>query len=166
MNLNTDQLMNDLVAQTRQLLDQLDASQTLLVGIRTGGIWVAEHLHQALDLANRIGVLDISFYRDDFSRLGLNPQVKPSKLPLDITGQHIILVDDVVHSGRTARAALNELFDYGRPASVHLAVLVDRGGRELPIYAQLAGKRIDLPANQHVKLTGPRPLTLDIITTG
>ena len=166
MNLNTDQLMSDLVTQTRQLLDQLDASQTLLVGIRTGGIWVAEHLHQALDLANRIGVLDISFYRDDFSRLGLNPQVKPSKLPLDITGQHIILVDDVVHSGRTARAALNELFDYGRPASVHLAVLVDRGGRELPIYAQLAGKRIDLPANQHVKLTGPRPLTLDIITTG
>lgn len=165
MNLNADQLMSDLIAQSRQFLDQLNASQTLLVGIRTGGIWVAEHLHEALNLASRIGVLDISFYRDDFSRLGLNPQVKPSKLPLDITEQHIILVDDVLHSGRTARAALNELFDYGRPASVHLAVLVDRGGRELPIYAQLAGKRIDLPAYQHVKLTGPDPLKLSIITT-
>lgn len=166
MNLNADELMSDLITQTKQLIEQFEASQTLIVGIHTGGIWVAEHLHQALNPATEIGVLDISFYRDDFSRLGLNPQVKPSKLPLDITDQHIILVDDVLHSGRTVRAALNELFDYGRPASVHLAVLVDRGGRELPIYAQLAGKRIDLPPNQHVKLTGPSPLELDIITTG
>ena len=112
-----------------------------------------------------MGILDISFYRDDFSRLGLNPQVKPSKIPLDITDEHIILVDDVLHTGRTARAALNELFDYGRPASVHLVVLVDRGGRELPIAAQVAGKIIDLPPHQHVKLTGPKPLKLEVITT-
>jgi pyrimidine operon attenuation protein/uracil phosphoribosyltransferase len=126
---------------------------------------VAEHLHRALNLSNTIGVLDISFYRDDFSRLGLNPQVKPSQLPLDITDQNIILVDDILHTGRTIRAAMNELFDYGRPASVSLAVLIDRGGRELPISAQMVGDAVELPAHQHVKLTGPEPLALEIITT-
>ena len=165
MNLNVNELLSDLTTQTTELLKTLQEPQPLIVGIHTGGIWVAEHLHQSLNLKNDIGILDISFYRDDFSKLGLNPQVKPSKLPLDITDQHIILVDDVLHTGRTVRAALNELFDYGRPASVHLAVLVDRGERELPIYAHLVGKRIDLPPNQHVKLVGPSPLQLEIITT-
>jgi len=164
MNIDVDELLSSLTQQTQSLLLSLDDPQPLMVGIRTGGIWVAEHLHQALALTKPIGVLDISFYRDDFSRLGLNPEVKPSSIPLDITDEHVILVDDVLHTGRTIRAAMNELFDYGRPASVHLAVLVDRGGRELPIDAKVAGKRIDLPPQQHVKLTGPTPLKLEIIT--
>ena len=164
MNINVDKALNDLTTQTQEFVNTLNDLQPLIVGIHTGGIWIAEHIHQSLKLEKPIGILDISFYRDDFSRLGLNPQVKPSNIPLDITDEHIILVDDVLHTGRTVRAALNELFDYGRPASVHLAVLVDRGGRELPVAAQVAGKTIDLPPHQHVKLTGPKPLKLEVIT--
>ena len=163
-NLEVEELLAELTKQTQALVASLQDPQPLIVGIRTGGIWIAEHLHKALDMSKPIGVLDISFYRDDFSRLGLNPEVKPSNIPLDITDEHIILVDDVLHTGRTIRAAMNELFDYGRPASVHLVVLVDRGGRELPIDARVVGQRIDLPPQQHVKLTGPEPLKLEIIT--
>ncbi len=165
MNTDIHSLLDSLTDQTKAHLEQLGEQSPLIVGIRTGGIWIAEHLHQALNLTNTIGILDISFYRDDFSRLGLNPQVKPSQLPLDITDQNIILVDDILHTGRTIRAAMNELFDYGRPASVSLAVLIDRGGRELPISAQMVGDAVELPAHQHVKLTGPEPLALEIITT-
>lgn len=165
MNTDIHSLLDSLTDQTKAHLEQLGEQSPLIVGIRTGGIWIAEHLHQALNLTNTIGILDISFYRDDFSRLGLNPQVKPSQLPLDITDQNIILVDDILHTGRTIRAAMNELFDYGRPASVSLAVLIDRGGRELPISAQMIGDAVELPAHQHVKLTGPEPLALEIITT-
>ena len=164
MNLNVDQLLDNLQSETEQLLDNLGIEQPLIIGIHTGGIWVAERLHAALGITSKMGILDISFYRDDFSRLGLNPQVKPSQLPLDITDQHIVLVDDVLYTGRTVRAAMNELFDYGRPASVQLAVLVDRGGRELPICAAVAGKRIDLPSNQQIKLTGPEPLQIEVVT--
>ncbi len=163
--MNVDELVSRLTSQTQELINSLGTDQPLMIGIHTGGIWIADHLHQALNLEKPLGILDISFYRDDFSRLGLNPQVKPSKIPLDITDEHIILVDDVLHTGRTVRAALNELFDYGRPASVHLAVLIDRGGRELPVAAQVSGKTIDLPPHQHVKLTGPKPLKLEVITT-
>lgn len=164
MNLNVNQLLENLHRETEQLLSTLGIEQPLIIGIHTGGIWVAERLHAALGITSKMGILDISFYRDDFSRLGLNPQVKPSQLPLDITDQHIVLVDDVLYTGRTVRAAMNELFDYGRPASVQLAVLVDRGGRELPICAAVAGERIDLPSNQQVKLTGPEPLQIEVVT--
>ena len=164
MNINVDEVLSNLTTQTQKFVKSLNDPQPLIVGIHTGGIWIAEHIHQSLKIEKPIGILDISFYRDDFSRLGLSPQVKPSNIPLDITDEHIILVDDVLHTGRTVRAALNELFDYGRPASVHLAVLVDRGGRELPVAAQVAGKTIDLPPHQHVKLTGPKPLKLEVIT--
>lgn len=124
----------------------------ILVGIHTGGVWVAERLHKALGLSEPLGTLDISFYRDDFTRLGMHPQVKTSHLPLNLEDRHIILVDDVLQTGRTIRAALNEIFDYGRPASVTLAVLIERDGRELPIQADVVGESMQLAANQQVKL--------------
>ena len=138
-------------------------AQTVMVGIHTGGVWVAEVLHRLLAIQEPLGALDISFYRDDFSRIGMNPQVKPSKLPISIDDAHIILVDDILHTGRTIRAALNELFDYGRPASVTLAVLGNRSGRELPIQADVVGKQIQLSQHEHVKLTGPDPLKFQIL---
>jgi pyrimidine operon attenuation protein/uracil phosphoribosyltransferase len=137
-----------------------------MIGIHTGGVWVAERLHKLLRLEDPLGSLDISFYRDDFTRVGVNPQVKASTLPVGVDGRHVILVDDVLHTGRTIRAALNEIFDYGRPASVMLAVLIERDGRELPIEAQVVGARLKLAKHQHVKLLGPEKLTLDILETG
>ncbi len=137
----------------------------LMVGIHTGGAWVAEHLHRLLALPEPLGYLNITFYRDDFSRIGLHPQVLPSTLPLDIVDRHVLLVDDVLHTGRTIRAALNELFDYGRPASVALAVLVERGGRELPMQADITGYHVKLKTSEHVKLTGPDPLALIVQST-
>ena len=131
----------------------------LMVGIHTGGVWVAERLHRLLGLQEPLGALDISFYRDDFTRIGINPVVKPSQLPRAVDGRHIVLVDDVLQTGRTIRAALNELFDYGRPASVILAVLAQRSGRELPIEPDVAGLP-QLEAGEHIKLIGPDPLTL------
>lgn len=131
-----------------------------MVGIHTGGVWVARKLHAMLGIQEPLGVLDIAFYRDDFSRIGINPQVKPSELPFTLDERNIILVDDVLHTGRTIRAAMNELFDYGRPASIVLASLVERSGRELPIEANVVGLHMDLAANEYVKLTGPDPLRL------
>jgi len=123
-----------------------------MVGIYTGGVRVAEHLHRGLALALPLGTLDISFYRDDFSQVGLNPQVKTSNIPFDVNDRVIALVDDVLYSGRTARAALNTLFDYGRPARVILCVLVEREGHELPIRADIKGQRLALADYQRVKL--------------
>lgn len=137
-------------------------AQTVMVGIHTGGVWVAEALHRLLAIQEPLGVLDISFYRDDFTRIGMNPQVKPSQLPFSLEDRHIILVDDVLHTGRTIRAAMNELFDYGRPASISLAVLVERSQRELPIEACVTGIKIELAGNEHVKLCGPEPLSLEV----
>ncbi len=142
-------------------LDALDGRDTQMIGIHTGGVWIAEALHQRLGLKRPLGTLDISFYRDDFSQIGMQPQVKPSQLPTDIDGRHIILVDDVLQSGRTVRAALNEIFDYGRPASVILAVLVERGGRELPICADVVGERLEM-ADGQIKLNGPEELSFVI----
>ena len=134
-----------------------------MIGIHTGGVWIAERLHKILALQETLGTLDISFYRDDFTRIGVNPQVKPSRLPLKVDNQQIILVDDVLYTGRTIRAALNEIFDYGRPARILLAVLVERSGRELPIQADIVGVHVDVGENQHIKLQGPDSLDLKII---
>jgi pyrimidine operon attenuation protein/uracil phosphoribosyltransferase len=112
-----------------------------------------------------LGSLNITFYRDDFTRIGMHPQVTPSSLDFEIDDQHIILVDDVLHTGRTIRAALNEIFDYGRPASVLLAALVARDGRELPISADVTGVQLPLGPNEHIKLTGPEPLSLELQET-
>lgn len=124
----------------KMLCDQLAAQikpqlrpDTALVGIHSGGVWVAEYLHAALGLAAPLGSIDVSFYRDDYRSRGLHPNPQRSGIPFEVNGRHIILVDDVLYTGRTTRAALNELFDYGRPACVDLAVLADRGERQLPI---------------------------------
>lgn len=126
---------------------------TGLVGIHTGGVWLAERLHAALGLKLPLGTLDVSFYRDDFSRKGLRRNVKSSDIPFDVDGCDLVIVDDVLHTGRTIRAAMNELFDYGRPARIRLAALVDRGGRELPIAADFAGASISATAGETIELT-------------
>ena len=136
-------------------------SQPVIVGIETGGVWVAERLRQRLAPDAELGRLDISFYRDDFTRNGLQPVVKPSSLPTDIDDRTIVLIDDVLQSGRTVRAAMNEIFDYGRPRTITLVALIDRTGRELPIDANVYGRRITLGPGEHVKLLGPDPLRLE-----
>lgn len=161
--LNPEQIIAEMAATLRTLLGGRGISDPVMVGIYTGGAWIAQRLHQSLALDSPLGTLDISFYRDDFTRVGINPQVKPSQLPVNIEDRHIILVDDVLHTGRTIRAALNELFDYGRPASILLAVLVERGGRELPIQADVVGSHIRIAPDQHIKLHGPAPLRLSLV---
>ena len=151
-------LLDQLAEQLQSLLTERNIAQPLMVGIHTGGVWIANALHQKLSLTEPLATLDISFYRDDFSRIGINPQVRPSKLPAQIDDRHIVLVDDVLHTGRTIRAAMNELFDYGRPASITLVCLVERSGREIPIQADVVGQHLHLEDNQHIKLTGPEPL--------
>ncbi len=135
-----------------ELLTSRGIDRPLMVGIHTGGVWVAERLHRDLGLTEPLGHLDISFYRDDFTRIGSHPQVRPSHLPLPIDDRHLILVDDVVQTGRTIRAALNILFDYGRPASVVLAALVERDGRELPMAPDIVGLHVRLEPGQQIKL--------------
>ncbi len=131
------------------------ASEIYLVGIHKGGAKVANAIQEQLEHAGNTvhrGNLDISFYRDDLDTIGPNPEVRPSKLPFDVCGKEIWLVDDVLYTGRTIRAAMDELFDYGRPASIRLAVLVDRGGRQLPIRADCVGLAHAAPADCTVKL--------------
>jgi len=163
-NINVDKLISEMAASLKERVDP-STQEPIMIGIHTGGVWVAERLHQALGLKEPLGSLNISFYRDDFTRIGMHPQVSPSKLPFSVDDQHIILVDDVLHTGRTIRAALNEIFDYGRPASVTLAVLVERGGREMPIEARVVGKHISIDSHEHIKLNGPDVLSLSIIET-
>jgi len=150
-----DAILDTLEAGLRRVVD-LDP---LLVGIHTGGAWLAERLHARLGMTEPLGLLDISFYRDDFTRIGINPQVKTSDLPADIDDRHIVLVDDVLHTGRTTRAAMNVLFDYGRPRSIVLAVGIERNGRELPIQPDIVGMHLRLTPAQYVKLTGPENLS-------
>ena len=123
------------------------------VGIYSGGAWIAERLAQSIDGDHAVGFIDVSFYRDDFSRKGLKPEVKRTELPFEVEGATIVLIDDVLYTGRSVRAAINELFDYGRPARIELAVLVDRGGRELPIEATYAGARLAVARNLSIVLS-------------
>ena len=124
-----------------------------LIGIHTGGVWIAERVHRALGLKVPCGTLDVSFYRDDYRKIGLHRDVKTSDIPFEVEGRHLILVDDVLYTGRTIRAAMNELFDYGRPASIRLAALVDRGGRELPIAPQFVGAVVSVARGESIELT-------------
>jgi pyrimidine operon attenuation protein / uracil phosphoribosyltransferase len=127
-------------------------SDTALVGIHTGGVWLAERLHTLLGIAVPLGTLDVTFYRDDFGERGLHRDAKRSTIPFDVAGKDIVLVDDVLYAGRTIRAAMNELFDYGRPARIRLAVLVDRESRELPIAAQFVGASMTVPDDEMLVL--------------
>jgi pyrimidine operon attenuation protein/uracil phosphoribosyltransferase len=127
-------------------------AKTAMIGLYTGGAWLAERLHKLLALPTPLGLMDIAFYRDDYAARGLKHDPKRTKIPFDVNGAQILLVDDVLYSGRTVRAAMNELFDYGRPASVALVVLADRGGRQLPICAQYCGAKLDVPAGQRLRL--------------
>lgn len=163
---NITELVDSVADGLSELLKATGRTNPAMVGIHTGGVWVARLLHEKLGIAEPLGSLDISFYRDDFTRIGMNPVVEPSQLPFGIDDRHIILVDDVLHTGRTIRAALNELFDYGRPASIILATLIERDGRELPIEADVIGQKIELATDEHIKLTGPEPLALEIQKTG
>ena len=129
----------------------LRGPQTHLAGIASGGVWLAERLQQDLGLDGAPGVLSSAMHRDDFAQRGLAASAQTS-LPFDVNGADILVLDDVLYTGRTVRAVLNELYDYGRPARVRLAVLVDRGGRELPIQADFAAARVALPATQSLAL--------------
>jgi pyrimidine operon attenuation protein/uracil phosphoribosyltransferase len=140
-----------LYAELRQGVRSLLRPDSALVGIWSGGAWLAERLQSDLGLPGAHGVISSTLHRDDFSARGLASGTDPTHLPFSIDGRHVLLVDDVLYTGRTIRAVVNELFDFGRPASVMLAVLVDRGGRELPMAAAFAAAKIVLPAHQ--KLT-------------
>ena len=158
-------LIEGMARELRQHLTAAGVADPCMVGIHTGGVWVAERLHRLLDLPDPLGTLDISFYRDDLTRVGMHPQVKPSKIPFDVEGRHLILVDDVLHTGRTVRAALNELFDWGRPASVTLVALIERSGRELPIEAAIVGLSPPMRTDEQLILTSPQTLALHVATS-
>jgi pyrimidine operon attenuation protein/uracil phosphoribosyltransferase len=160
-----DGLLHRMAGELRSRLDECGIHAPAMIGIHTGGVWLAERLHALLSVTEPLGALDISFYRDDFTRIGMNPQVRPSSIPFAVDGRHIVLVDDVLQTGRTIRAALNEIFDYGRPGSVMLATLVERRGRELPIEPAVVGVHPDLAPAQHITLTGPAPLALVVSGT-
>ena len=148
MQLDAEQLLTALATKIGTL-----PADTAVVGIHSGGVWVASRLHQMLNVGLPLGSLAVTLHRDDFGKIGLHPQKKSTDMPIDINGRHILLVDDVLYTGRTLRAALNELFDFGRPASVKLAVLVDRGLRELPFAADYVGASMTLDAAQELVLT-------------
>ncbi len=145
---DAEQLIETLAGQIRPHL----TSATTMIGIHTGGVWLAERLHSLLGIETPLGVMDVSFYRDDYGEKGLHPSPRKTDIRFDVDGAPIILVDDVLYTGRTTRAALNELFDYGRPARVDLAALVDRGGRELPIAARFCAHTLAAPLSARDRL--------------
>ena len=155
-----DTTLDDMANDIEDYIDEFELDNYAIIGIHTGGAWIANELQKRLEDDIEIGELNIAFYRDDFSQIGMHPTVNPSNIPFSIEDKDILLIDDVLYTGRTIRAAMNEIFDYGRPRSISLVVLIDRTGRELPIQADIIGKSLELNDNEHVKLTGPEPLTL------
>src|SRR3954462_2205425 len=145
---DAEKLCESLAAELRPKL----TSKSAMIGLYTGGAWLAERLHARLGVPEPLGLMDIAFYRDDYHSQGLHHDPKRTRIPFDVSGRHLLVVDDVLYTGRTVRAAMNELFDYGRPASIALVVLVDRGGRQLPIAAQYCGAKLDVPAGMRLSL--------------
>ncbi|MDP2098271.1 MAG: bifunctional pyr operon transcriptional regulator/uracil phosphoribosyltransferase PyrR [Methylobacter sp.] len=162
--LKVPELLDNLEAELKQIITERQLVNPLMIGIRSGGVWIAEQMHRRLAISEPLGLLDISFYRDDFSQIGVSPNVKPSELPTHVEGRDIILIDDVFYTGRTIRAAMNEIFDYGRPNQIVLAVLIERDGRQIPLNPDCVGTRIRLQADQRIKLTGPEPLAIHLET--
>ncbi|HYD95607.1 MAG TPA: bifunctional pyr operon transcriptional regulator/uracil phosphoribosyltransferase PyrR [Noviherbaspirillum sp.] len=162
-NFDAEQLYAALAERVKSALAH--AENVAIVGIHSGGAWLAERLAKDMQLAERLGFIDVSFYRDDYAERGLHAEVKPTQIPFDVEGATILLVDDVLYTGRTTRAAINELFDYGRPRRIMLAALVDRGGRELPIAADFVAETVTLPDDQQLVLQragdGSFSLTVD-----
>jgi pyrimidine operon attenuation protein/uracil phosphoribosyltransferase len=148
--LDAEALYQSLATQVKTGLAK--SENVAIVGIHSGGAWLAERLAAELQLTDRLGFIDVSFYRDDFAEKGLKTDIKPTQIPFDVDGATILLVDDVLYTGRTTRAAINELFDYGRPARIMLAALVDRGERELPIAADFVAQSIAIPDRQSLTL--------------
>lgn len=155
-------LLATLEAKLRQLISTRKLYSPVMIGIHSGGVLVAKKMHQRLAICEPIGIMDISFYRDDFSELEKHPNTTPSQLPIQMEGRNIILIDDVFYTGRTARAALNEVFDFGRPRQVVLAVLIEREGRQVPLRPDCSGGAIILPSNKKIKLTDSEPLDIVI----
>lgn len=147
---DAEALYRDLLQQVR--LGLAGATDVAIVGIHSGGAWLAERLAADLDLPGRLGFIDVSFYRDDYARKGLHPDVKPTQIGFNVDRATILLVDDVLYTGRTTRAAINVLFDYGRPARIMLAALADRGGRELPVAADFVAAHVPLESTQALVL--------------
>jgi len=145
---DAEKLCQELVRELKPRIGPKSA----MVGLYTGGVWLAERLHKELRIEQPLGLMDIAFYRDDYAARGLHHDPKRTKIPFDVNGAELLLVDDVLYSGRTVRAAMNELFDYGRPASIRLIVLADRGGRQLPIAAQHVGASVEVPAGMRLRL--------------
>jgi len=164
---NVERWLDRMADEIQTALEPEQRARLRIVGIHTGGVRVARALRARLAPPPEMGTLDISFYRDDFTRVGLHPRVRRSELPVSVDDSEILLADDVLYSGRTVRAALNELFDYGRPARVMLAVLIERTGRELPIRADFLGQRLDLAPSQRVRLNeGDLGLRIQSVTGG
>ncbi|MSP28010.1 MAG: bifunctional pyr operon transcriptional regulator/uracil phosphoribosyltransferase PyrR [Methylococcales bacterium] len=164
--LDIPELLNNLETELKHTIAERQLVDPLMIGIRTGGVWIAEVMHQRLAINAPLGLLDISFYRDDLSQIGMHPNVKPSQLPTNMEGRDIILIDDVFYTGRTIRAALNEIFDYGRPHQVIFAALIERDGKQIPIAPDCVGTRITLDAGQRINIQGPTPLSIVIETSG
>ncbi|HMS25949.1 MAG TPA: bifunctional pyr operon transcriptional regulator/uracil phosphoribosyltransferase PyrR [Burkholderiaceae bacterium] len=155
-----------LYTQLREYVTQAHTSTTHLVGITSGGAWLVERLQQDLKFSMPFGIISSSMHRDDFSQRGISGAGQ-THLPFEVNDADILLLDDVLYTGRTIRAVVNELFDYGRPERVRLAVLVDRGGRELPVHAEFAAAKLTLPANQTLSLakSSTGQFSLDVRST-
>lgn len=157
LDFDVEQLIQQIVEEIRQ--HPVASKAPKIIGIRTGGLWIAERIHQLLDLDEPVGAVNTAFYRDDFETSGLRANIQASDISWNVDGANIILVDDVLFTGRTIRGAINEIFDFGRPSSITLVTLVDRQGyRQLPFCADITG--LTLQTDYPVKLTGPSPLVL------
>lgn len=159
----TTEVISDLTQQIETVIANSDVP-VILIGVQTGGAWLAQHIAPRVSQKPVVATLDISFYRDDFGSIGLNPDIKPSRMPITLANHGVILIDDVIYTGRTIRAALNEVFDFGRPAWVRLATLIDRPARELPIHPDICGQRLEVADDLRLKLVGPENLHLEQVS--